>query len=320
MLMAADDHSPAKTLTVGCFTGLGDRLAALLSSAALAEATGRRLAVWWPRTIHCAAAFAELFQSPWPVVEVSEAEVRALPLFDVADRRRRFDLVGAIEKDVAVRADGWLIDAQRYPAHAPLMERCGQLLDELRPRPEILRRVEAFRATAFRSRMIGVHLRRADYQVFDARAAGSTSMALAAIDRYLASWPDSGILLCTDDGGIDTFTGEAASTQGVQAALLARYGDRVVTTRPRSLDRREPAAIQDALVDLLLLRVTDCIIGTQGSSFSAMAAFARPVPAIWCRSSNPLLHLRPLWLWARGEVRTEVVRRYYGRLVRQWLP
>lgn len=106
----------------------------------------------------------------------------------------------------------------------------------------------------------------------------------------------------------------------MQAAFLARYGDRVVTTRPRTLDRREPAAIQDALVDLLLLRVTDCIVGTQGSSFSVMAAFGRPVPAIWCRSPNPLLHLRPLWLWARGEARTEVVLRYYGRLVRQWLP
>lgn len=318
--MAADDHSPAKTLTVGCFTGLGDRLAALLSSAALAEATGRQLSVWWPRTVHCAAAFVELFQSPWPVVEVSEAEVRALPLFDMGDRRRRFDLLTARETDVAVRADGWLIEPERYPAHVPLRERCGQLLDELRPRPEILRRAEAFRATAFRSRMIGVHLRRADYQVFDARAAGSTPMALAATDRYLATWPDAGILLCTDDGGIDTFTGEAASPQGVQAAFRDRYGDRVVSPRPRSLDRREPEAIQDALVDLLLLRLTDCIIGTQGSSFSAMAAFGRPVPAIWCRSANPFLHLRPLWLWARGEAETEVVRRYYGRLVRQWLP
>lgn len=180
--------------------------------------------------------------------------------------------------------------------------------------------MEAFRATAFRSRMIGVHLRRADYQVFDARAAGSTSMALAATDRYLATWPDAAILLCTDDGGIDTFTGEAAITQGVQAAFRDRYGDRLVTTQPRSLDRREPGAIQDALVDLLLLRLTDCIIGTQGSSFSAMAALGRPVPAMACRSPNPFLHLRPLWLWAKGEVRTEVVRRYYGRLVRQWLP
>ena len=74
------------------------------------------------------------------------------------------------------------------------------------------------------------------------------------------------------------------------------------------------------LGDLLLLRLTDCIIGTQGSSFSVMAAFGRPVPAIACRSANPLLQLWPLWLWARGEVRKDVVRRYFGRLLRQWLP
>lgn len=318
--MAATHPACAGTLTVGCFTGLGDRLAALLSGAALAEATGRRLVVWWPRTVHCAAPFAELFQSPWPVAEVPECEVRALPLFDLGDRRRRYDLLGAIEKDVAVRADGWLIDPKLYPAHEPLPRRCSQLLDELRPRPEIRQRVKEFQAMAFRNRMIGVHLRRADYQTFDARAAGGTSMALTAVDRFLGAWPDAGILLCTDDGGIDTFTGQAARTEGVRAAFQVRYGERVVFTRPRSLDRRDPAAIQDALVDLLLLRATDCIIGTQGSSFSAMAAFGRQVPAIQCRSPNALFHLRPLWLWASGELRTDIVRRYYGRLVRQWLP
>jgi hypothetical protein len=293
--MAAADTTWAGTLTVGCFTGLADRLAALLSGASLAEATGRRLAVWWPRTVHCAATFSELFQSPWPVAEVPESEVRALPLFDLGVRRRRYDLLGAIEKDVAIRADGWLIDPQRYPAHQPLRQRCSQLLYELQPRPEIRHRVKEFQATAFRNRMIGVHLRRADYQTFDARAAGGTSVALAAADRFLAAWPDAGILLCTDDGGIDTFTGQAARTEGVRAA------------------------IQDALVDLLLLRATDCVIGTQGSSFSAMAAFGRQVPVIQCRSPNALFHLRPLWLWASGELRTDIVRRYYGRLVRQWL-
>jgi hypothetical protein len=305
---------------VGCFTGLADRLAVLLSSVALAEATGRRLSVWWPRTRHCAAAFGELFQSSWPVAEVPEGAVRALPLFDMGDRRRRCDLLGASEADLAIRADGWLIDARRFPAHQPLTERCGELLGDLQPLPEILRRVDAFRAAAFRERMIGVHLRRADYQVFDARAAGGTSMALAAVDRFLQSWPDAGILLCTDDGGTDTFTGEASDAQGVRAAFLARYGERAVATRPRSLDRREPVAIQDALVDLLLLRATDGVVGTRGSSFSEMATFGRSVPAVRCRSHNPFLHLRPLWLWARGRARTDVVRRYYGRLVRQWLP
>jgi hypothetical protein len=308
----------AGTLTVGCFTGLADRLAVVLSGAALAEATGRRLTVWWPRTVHCGASFAELFQSPWPVAEVPEAEVRALPLFDMGDRRRQADLLGASEANVAVRAYGWMIDPKRYPAHQPLQQRCSELLDGLQPQPEILRRVQDFRATAFRGRMIGVHLRRADYLLFDARAAGGTSATLAAVDRLLARWPDAGVLLCTDDGGVDTFTGRNASPQGVAAAFLARFGERVVSTRPRSLNRSEPAAIRDALLDLLLLRATDAIVGTQGSSFSAMAAFGRAVPAVWCRSANPFLHLRPLWLLAGRKARWEAVRFYYGRLLRRW--
>jgi len=310
----------SRSLTVGCFTGLADRLTVLLSGAALAEATDRRLVVWWPRTVHCAATFGELFRSPWPVVEVPEPQVRALPLHDMRDRRRRRDLLSAAEDDLTVRADGWMIDPKKHPPHVPLLQRCSQLLAELQPLPEILDQAESFRSTAFRSRMVGVHLRRADYQFFDAPAAGSTARALAAVDRFLEDWPEAGVLLCSDDGGVDTFTGQASGVQGVHATFRARYGDRVVFNRPRSLDRGEPAAIQDALIDLLLLRATDAVVGTQGSSFSAMAAFGRAVPKAWCRSANPLLHLRPLWLWARGRARADAVRFYYGRLVRQWLP
>jgi len=316
---AAMSMSPPGVLTVGCFTGLADRLTVLLSGVALAEATNRRLVVWWPRTVHCAATFGELFSSPWPVIEVPEPQVRALPLHDMRDRHRQRDLLTAEEVDLAVRADGWMLDAKNHPAHVPLVERCSQLLAELQPLSEIFERVESFRSTAFRSRMVGVHLRRADYQLFDAPAAGGTKRAIAAVDRFLEGWPEAGVLLCSDDGGTDTFTGQATSAQGVQATFRARYGERVVFNRPRSLDRREPVAIQDALVDLLLLRATDAVVGTQGSTFSAMAAFGRNVPTTWCRSANPLLHLRPLWLWARGRARADAVRFYYGRLVRQWL-
>jgi len=320
MIASAQDRLTERSLTVGCFTGLADRLTVLLSGAALAEATDRRLAVRWPRTVHCGAAFGELFRSPWPVLEVSESRVRSLPLHDMRDRRRRRDLLTATEKDLAVRADGWMIDSEHYPAHVQLEQRCSELLAELKPLPEILDRVESFRCSAFRGRMVGVHLRRADYQLFDAPAAGSTRQVLVAVDGFLEDWPEARVLLCSDDGGIDTFTGQTCVAQGVHASFRARYGERVVFTQPRSLDRADPAAIQDALVDLLLLRATDAVVGTQGSSFSAMAAFGRAVPTAWCRSANPMLHLHPLWLWLRGRARADAVRFYYGRLVRRWLP
>jgi hypothetical protein len=60
--------------------------------------------------------------------------------------------------------------------------------------------------------------------------------------------------------------------------MEARYGPRVVATVPRTLDREAPAAIQDAVVDLWLLRATQLLVGTRGSSFSGLALFGREVP------------------------------------------
>jgi hypothetical protein len=56
----------------------------------------------------------------------------------------------------------------------------------------------------------------------------------------------------------------------------------LVWMSPRSLDRQTPEAVQDALVDLWLLRSTDYFVGTYRSSFSEMAVVGRSIPHILC--------------------------------------
>jgi hypothetical protein len=73
----------------------------------------------------------------------------------------------------------------------------------------------------------------------------------------------------------------------VRDIFRARYGDRLVDTAPHSLDRRTPAAIQGALVDLLLLRATDAFVGTTGSTFSEFATFGRAVPFVRVWGTSP---------------------------------
>ncbi|PDV97783.1 hypothetical protein A9Q02_22440 [Candidatus Chloroploca asiatica] len=196
------------------------------------------------------------------------------------------------------------------------MQRCAELLQEMQPTKELQARVEAFQDDSFRSRMIGVHLRRGDMHLLYPASAANTLAAMAAVDTYLAQEPEAGILLCTDDGAIHQRTGRPLPSEGVQAKFLARYGERVVFTIPRSLDRRDPAAIQDALVDLWLLRQTDYVVGTIGSSFSGMAVLGRSVPVTLCQSQHPLRHVLPLRSWLRGERPLKWLARYYWRLIR----
>ena len=61
----------------------------------------------------------------------------------------------------------------------------------------------------------------------------------------------------------------------------------MVSIAPRSLDRGRSEAVQDALIDLLLLRQTQAIVGTADSSFSEMAMFGRSIPKVLCHADAP---------------------------------
>jgi hypothetical protein len=309
-----------KTLTVACEAGLGNRLRVLLSGMALAEASGRRFTMLWPRSPSCSAVFSDLYETAWPVQDLAMSANWGLFLHTfnspTGSSSSVVDLLTIPSPDVRVHAYNWLLRPEIYPSHRQLMRRCVELFDELLPVVEVRERIKAFHVAAFRPRMIGVHLRRADHQLAAPTAAGNTRSAMAAVDRWLEKWPEAGILLCTDDGAIHQRTRRALPTEGVRAKFLWRYGERVVSTTPRSLNRNEPVAIQDALVDMMLLRQTDGLVGTAGSSFSALAAFGRPIPIIYCRSPNRLRYLMPIQQWIKGNIRWGELQNYYKRLVR----
>ena len=265
-----------KTLTVFCPLGLSNRLRVLLSGLALAEASGRRFRMLWPITAACAAPFETLFTTPWPVTTVSAEAVAGLPYLP-GWLGPLPDLLRAAESDLVVGHPTWLIRPDRFAGHEALAARSRSLFGEMQPVASIQQAVDAFRQTRFRPTMIGVHLRRGDMLRERPDTVGNTAQAMHAIDAFLAKAPDAGIMLCTDDGAVDQDTGRMR-TEDVRGRLRSRYGARVVWTTPRSLDRRTPEAIQDALIDLWLLRSTNCVVGTTGSSFSELASYGRDVP------------------------------------------
>jgi hypothetical protein len=271
-------------LTVICRGGLCNRIKVLLSGLALAEASDRHFTMLWPLNRACGAPFTSLFLNPWDVQQPTPEARRATPLS--LGGRPVPDLLSEPSSHLVVAHHGWIVKAAAYPAHAPLERRCRELIDALEPIPLIRDAVTRFMATRFRPTMIGVHLRRGDFLRHRPDVCANTNAALAHVERFLEADPDAGILLCTDDGARDHRTRETVN-EGVVKIFRDRFGGRVVSSPPRSLDRGTPEAIQDGLIEFLLLRQTQSFVGTSGSSFSTLAIFGRDVPAVLCGEPLP---------------------------------
>lgn len=323
------EHGSA-TLTVGCPSGLANRLRVLASGLAWQRLTGRRFTLWWPRCAPCAAGFTDLFEPLACVEECPEQAVLDLPAVGSYLFAPMGDLGLCTEPHVAFRCSGWLVPPRLSPfatwmagllpqapapfttQHAQVLELAASELERLRPRPAVLGRVEHVVSRSFRRPMIGVHLRRGDFSAVRPDALAEPDRVIAAVREQLRRFPGAGVFLATDDGAPDPYSGGETRAQGVASRFRRIFGSRLVTSTPRSLDRGLPEAIEDALVDLLLLRRTDAVVGTEASSFSELAAFGRGVPLVLCRGRNPGRWVRRLTLVEPLVLGAGVLR--YGRL------
>ena len=315
------------TLSVCCFSGLGNRLRVLVSGAALAEATGRRLKCFWPRTDQSGALFSELFESDLDVVGEEPPDIGSWRAYGEWFDPPVPDLLQADAPHLRISTSDWLLQPRLYPAQAAHSLRSAAILGQLRPSAYVGSQVQAFRTEHFRTSMIGVHLRRGDFLRTQPGSAANTAQALGAVAAQLKRLPDAGILLCTDDGAEDPWTGQPWQ-EGVRGQFIQRFGSRVVSTTPRSLDRRQPEAVQDALIELLLLRQTQAIVGTARSSFSEMAMFGRPVPKALCSAGTaPLLRAtrldrlvqRAIFQKYKRDIPVRILYYHYTERPRWWL-
>ena len=280
---------PERTLTVYCKSGLANRLRVLLSGHLLAETSRRTFSVVWQRERTCAATFSDLFEPDGFTI------LSAVPARDPSGRKIRWrdyyvrrpdDLLIVTDPYVYVRAPCTLIQPQTYPEHRFVYRRYAASFALLTPVSWIRRAVDEFVALNFESLTIGVHVRRGDLPRFLHQRGEAAERHLAAIfekvDTLCAHDSGAAGFVASDDGAPFPDAHENPSrAQGVLDLFRDRYGSRVRHTQPRSLRRSSTEAIQDALIDLLLLRKTAAIVGTDDSSFSILAALGRPVPAFY---------------------------------------
>ena len=258
-----------RSLTVGATAGLSARLRILIAGMAVAELTNRKFKMLWPLSSHCSAAFSDLFCNEWNIEEMEEsgwAEVKALEKFQFSSMLK---LKSQDVKELGFR----FMDPNSLKDIPTIQLHFQRIINQLKPRSEIIARVEEFKAKNFVNKMIGVHLRRGDCVSLFPRATSNTKQAIKATNRFLAKNPTAKIFLCTDDGAENQTPGE-----DVKAIFRERFGVRVVTNEPTTLDRTNPVAISDALVDLWLLRGTDFFVGSAYSGFSEMVIMGRNLP------------------------------------------
>jgi len=255
----------ARSLVVFPCCGLCNRIQVVACAMLLAEDTGRDLYVNWLPRHDCGAAYEDLFLPPvrtlddLPANTVSYSSVQRHPA--VAPEKyasllgaRANERFGSIRTDPAATLAvfschqflGYFHDPRFGPAVRSL---CANI------RPDILQAVADFRSEWFGPRTVGVHIRRGDWR------------SQRGLDFYFDAMRKAGdatFFVCTDE-------------PQVFAAVKERFPKAI--RHPTALfERGDAGAVREALVEVLLLASTSFLIGTPGSSFSAMAQTIGDIP------------------------------------------
>jgi hypothetical protein len=253
--------------------GLCNRIRTLLGAKSLADETRRELVLYWENSSACGCDWSDLFKPSVPVLRERPSVEFAIGGPDKIKRSIRAKLVEAAHTDRPTVV--FSACSLGKPVHH--FRHFGTLF---RPTDEIAARVEAVRKR-FADVMLGVHVRCGDLQPreraphVDATAASKEFFKMIRImHRQLGA---AGIFLASDDGASVTHRDPSQTRYyGVYEAFVRVFAaDHIVRQETPALNRSSAKAIQDALVDLLLLRSCDALCGHRGSSFSQVAAIGR---------------------------------------------
>ena len=248
-----DSHGDDETIYVDTRWGLCNRIKAVVSGMRLREVWGRkRLVIRWPVDADCGCAFEQLFDNAIDVMS-------SIPRSDVPDYWRLWIAADEVPKGFASNyqaEDGLSIDLE-YDRIPERLQRIYALhFGALSPLPAIRDRVEAL-AERLGSQAVGVHVRRGDFRR-PYRPAQNDGKFFSAMDAVLRDRPDARFALATD-------------SEETERLFVARYHARIVSHAKATRDRDQTEAIQNALVDLLLLARCSHLIGTYSSTFSEVA-------------------------------------------------
>lgn len=252
--------------------GLCNRMRAIVGAASLAQKMGKGLTVLWTQDSTLNARFDELFEPiPYKVVELKLNSWQYKALFHWYKDVRRCMLLD----------DQWISKYARKKEYVGwsdkiegknlfLQTNLDILLDGdysvFMAKPSV---VETMNSVRCDKNTIGLHIRRTDN--LKAIQYSPTSLFFEKVKEELDTNPQVRFYLATDD-------------PQEERAFVEKFGNCILIHRKHSLNRNNPVAIKDALVDLYNLSHCSKIFGSYWSSFSDTAALWTGIEKIELKS------------------------------------
>jgi hypothetical protein len=251
--------------------GLGNRIRALGSAAAVARATGRELILLWAPDHHCNCAFSDLFQNEMDVVDdPSKIDLRN------ADAANYMMIEPGARKDAPVELrpgrDFYIRSAYVLNHPASTWDEENILIRELRPVQAVQDLIDSVDSRG----RLGVHVRFEGARGTDTNSYDSKKNWLAEEHKAIIFWREKSEparfmaridALLAGEPLLKVFL--AADRPETYAAFYERYSSRL-SVLPRALYDRSTEAERYALADALLLSQCSYLLGSTWSSFTEM--------------------------------------------------
>lgn len=263
--------------------GLANRLRALIGYQALAHFSNAPFYLYWQPNASCNASFNSLFKDT-NINLIDEATFLQL----------KTDLTTHIYNSTDTTQDIWRANAQEIVTWDLFRDKAHQLSAQLRPIQAIADIVEPFSRTHTLHNLIGVHIRHTDNVIasetvwisrpwFDPNKVSSIAGFVQYMTDAISHDPTIRFFVATDHSGIerlllDQFPNHILVYPKTYLLDWPILGDNIQSREARHLLGNRTSAIQDALIEMLLLGRCKMLIGTKFSSFSQFAALWGNIP------------------------------------------
>lgn len=240
--------------------GLCNRMRVIVGAISLAQKTGGQLTIIWTQDTTLNARFSDLFEAiPYKVIECQLSAWKYKMLYHWYKNVRRYRMMG----------DQWVSDCARGKKYDIWKDKVEGINLFLQTNLDILLDGDysIFKAKESVVRKmnnvvcdkdtIGLHIRRTDNT--KAIKYSPTHLFFEKVEEELSRNPQTKFYLATDD-------------PQEESAFVEKFASKILIYNKHSLDRNNPLAIKDALIDLYNLSHCQKIYGSYWSSFSDTAA------------------------------------------------
>ena len=244
--------------------GLCNRLRAIASAITLAQASNNKVHVIWEMNRGCNSSFSDLYELPAEIYRLTElnsgSEIAAINrrVPQIFSRYQNYYIYQDVIAQIINQQDWFKLTSQYRHLYISTWNCFFQPSSRLPfhvfiPRKHIR---EVIEANNF-DNLIGVHVRRSDNK--EAISHSPNEGFVEQLNAEIKADDKLKFFLATDE-------------PSVEAELEKEFPGRIVTHKKSSLDRNDPKAIRDAVIDLLSLASCRKVIGSYYSSFSRTAA------------------------------------------------